>query len=472
MNYIFYDFETTGRESNWDQIIQVGAVLTNSCFQEIDRFESRCCLRPGIIPYPQAILVNKSSTSDLTKTKLSHFSLIELMLAKFKSWGSAIYIGYNTISFDEEFLRKSLFKTLFDPYLTLNNGNKRSDLLNILRANHAYFPDSIKIPLNEKGKLSFKLDQIAPFNGISDFSAHDAIGDTIATIKLAELIKNKSPELWKASLLTTNREETDFIIKNNKIFCITETFFGKTMPFIVSLLCHHPKYKWAQCFDLKNNPEDYINLTPESLEHFMSKSPKIIRNLRSNKSPIIMNSNHISKINEYKHISEKELLRRADIISSNINFKQTVEKILEKKALEKEDYISQEDINYEETIYHSFSTNYEKIVMEEFHISPWEDKLKIAHKFKDERNYYFAERLIYEEKPSLLPKENLNKINRHIATQIFSTNEEKWNTIPKAYKDIDDLRVKYEEEKDGGTLNNLNDLNNLIEDIEIKYQDV
>ena len=78
MNYIFYDFETTGRESNWDQIIQVGAVLTNNNFQEIDRFESRCCLRPGLIPYPQAILVNKSSTNDLTKTKLSHFSLIDV----------------------------------------------------------------------------------------------------------------------------------------------------------------------------------------------------------------------------------------------------------------------------------------------------------------------------------------------------------------------------------------------------------
>ena len=71
-----------------------------------------------------------------------------------------------------------------------------------------------------------------------------------------------------------------------------------------------------------------------------------------------------------------------------------VEKI-NKKASEKEDYISQEDINYEETIYQSFSNNYEKIIMEEFHLSNWEDKLRIANKFKEERNYYFAEKLIY-----------------------------------------------------------------------------
>mgnify|MGYP001296221473 CR=1 FL=1 len=42
----------------------------------------------------------------------------------------------------------------------------------------------------------------------------------------------------------------------------------------------------------------------------------------------------------------------------------------------------------------------------------------------------------------------------------------------KAYKEIDDLRVHYEEENDSTTLNNLNNLNNLIEEIEKKYQNV
>ena len=38
MNYVFYDFETTGRSSTWDQIIQVGAVLVNDTFDILDRF--------------------------------------------------------------------------------------------------------------------------------------------------------------------------------------------------------------------------------------------------------------------------------------------------------------------------------------------------------------------------------------------------------------------------------------------------
>ena len=44
MNFVFYDLETTGRNPTWDQIIQVAAILVDSSFNEIDRFEGRCRL--------------------------------------------------------------------------------------------------------------------------------------------------------------------------------------------------------------------------------------------------------------------------------------------------------------------------------------------------------------------------------------------------------------------------------------------
>ena len=58
-----------------------------------------------------------------------------------------------------------------------------------------------------------------------------------------------------------------------------------------------------------------------------------------------------------------------------------------------------------------------------------------------------------------------------IAKQILSTNDEKWNTIPKAYNELDNLRAKYEEENDTERLAMMNDLNNFLEEIEKKYQD-
>ena len=45
MNYVFYDFETSGRSSVWDQIIEVGAVLVNDNFEVLDEpLNLRCSL--------------------------------------------------------------------------------------------------------------------------------------------------------------------------------------------------------------------------------------------------------------------------------------------------------------------------------------------------------------------------------------------------------------------------------------------
>ena len=44
MDLIFYDFETTGRDPHWDQILQVGATKVSKEFNEIDSFEFRCRL--------------------------------------------------------------------------------------------------------------------------------------------------------------------------------------------------------------------------------------------------------------------------------------------------------------------------------------------------------------------------------------------------------------------------------------------
>ena len=130
------------------------------------------------------------------------------------------------------------------------------------------------------------------------------------------------------------------------------------------------------------------------------------------------------------------------------------------------------DVQAEESIYSGgFASDGDRNTMQEFHKADWKDRLLVADKFKDSRFNYFAKRLIYEENPSILPKDMYNEIHRAIAKQILSTNQEKWNTIPKAYSELDTLRVKYEEENDQERLAMMNDLNLFLEEIEKKYQD-
>ena len=104
--YVIYDFETTGRNSNWDQIIQVGAILVDDKLTELDRLEMRSSLKPGLIPEPGALLVNNTSPEMLTKSNLSHYSMIKVLSKKLSEWSPAIFMGYNSIDFDEEFYEK------------------------------------------------------------------------------------------------------------------------------------------------------------------------------------------------------------------------------------------------------------------------------------------------------------------------------------------------------------------------------
>ena len=48
--YVFYDTETTGTLTSFDQILQFGAIKPDEGLNEFDRFEVRCCLLPQGIP--------------------------------------------------------------------------------------------------------------------------------------------------------------------------------------------------------------------------------------------------------------------------------------------------------------------------------------------------------------------------------------------------------------------------------------
>ena len=139
-NFVFYDFETSSSNKHWGQIIQIGAILTNDNLDELDRFDVRCRLSPGIIPEAMALIVNKTSPTMLKKSNLSHYEMIRQFVETLKKWGKATYIGFNSIEFDEEFLRNSLFRALLDPYLTSKNNNNRADLLELLRTVDFSFP--------------------------------------------------------------------------------------------------------------------------------------------------------------------------------------------------------------------------------------------------------------------------------------------------------------------------------------------
>jgi exodeoxyribonuclease-1 len=50
--FSFYDLETTGTSSAFDQPLQLAAILADDDFNEVERVKLRCRLAPHILPVP------------------------------------------------------------------------------------------------------------------------------------------------------------------------------------------------------------------------------------------------------------------------------------------------------------------------------------------------------------------------------------------------------------------------------------
>ncbi len=66
-----------------------------------------------------------------------------------------------------------------------------------MRAAEHLHPGLLNYPINKDGETSKKLEDISPANGFNEHQAHDAMGDVMATVHLAKIIKESSPTYGK-----------------------------------------------------------------------------------------------------------------------------------------------------------------------------------------------------------------------------------------------------------------------------------
>ena len=202
MAFVFYDAETTGSDTFYDQILQFAAIKTDDALNEVDRFEIRCRIQPHILPAPGALLVTGVTLDQLSDPALpSHFEMAATVHAKLTEWSPAVFAGYNSLEFDEDLLRQAFYQSLLPVYLTNSNGSSRLDVMRLALAANEFEPGHLKIPARDDGVPTFKLDRLAPANGFLHPNAHDAMADVEATIFLAKLMMEKTP--WVRSVAST-----------------------------------------------------------------------------------------------------------------------------------------------------------------------------------------------------------------------------------------------------------------------------
>ncbi|WP_028113690.1 exodeoxyribonuclease I [Ferrimonas kyonanensis] len=194
---LWHDYETWGANPAQDRPAQFAAIRTDLDLNPIgDPIELFCQLPADYLPSPEAMFITGITPQRANRLGDVEAQFIAKVEAQMAQPGTCT-VGYNSIRFDDEVTRYTLYRNFFDPYAReWQNGNSRWDIIDLVRACYALRPEGIEWPLREDGNPSFKLEHLTAANGLDHGNAHDAVSDVEATIALARLIKTHQPKLY------------------------------------------------------------------------------------------------------------------------------------------------------------------------------------------------------------------------------------------------------------------------------------
>jgi exodeoxyribonuclease-1 len=264
----WYDYETTGISPRCDRPLQVAGIRTDLELNEIDEPVNLYC-QPSddILPHPAACVITGITPSRLAGQGLSEADFMTRVHAQLAAPGTC-GAGYNTLRFDDEMTRYSLYRNFFDPYAReWQGGNSRWDLIDVVRAAYALRPDGIVWP-EEEGRVTLKLERLTAANGIDHGQAHDALSDVRATIALARLIRDKQPKLydWLFKLRSKQKVMDQIRLLQPMVhisgrFSAARSYVGVVLP-----LAWHPRNRNALIVcDLHLDPQGLLDQDAETL---------------------------------------------------------------------------------------------------------------------------------------------------------------------------------------------------------------
>ncbi|MCS4281035.1 exodeoxyribonuclease I [Stenotrophomonas rhizophila] len=270
-SFLFYDLETFGQDPRRTRIAQFAGIRTDADLNIIEEPVS-FYVKPAddLLPSPIATLITGITPQHALSagvTEAEAFARINDLMAQ----PGTCSLGYNTLRFDDEFVRHGLFRNFYDPYeREWRNGNSRWDLLDMMRLLHALRPDGIVWPRREDGATSFKLEHLATANNVRQGDAHEALSDVYATIGLAKLFKQAQPRLWDYALKLRDKRFVGGLLDVEAM----QPVLHISMRYPAQRMCAAPVLPVARhpfinnriiALDLEGDIEPLLDLPPETI---------------------------------------------------------------------------------------------------------------------------------------------------------------------------------------------------------------
>ncbi|MHC9085204.1 exodeoxyribonuclease I [Luteimonas sp. RIT-PG2_3] len=266
-SFLFYDLETFGSDPRRTRIAQFAAIRTDAELNEIDE-PIDFFVQPAddLLPSPVATLITGITPQHAARVGVNEaqaFSRIFDEMARPRT----CTLGYNSLRFDDEFVRFGLFRNFHDPYeREWRGGNSRWDLLDVMRLAHALRPEGIEWTPRDDGQgTSFKLEHLASANGVRVGDAHEALSDVRALIGIARRFKQSQPRLWTYALKLRDKRYAASLLDTiavQPVLHVSQRYpASRLCAAAVVPLTRHPRIdSRVIVFDLDSDPDILLDL--------------------------------------------------------------------------------------------------------------------------------------------------------------------------------------------------------------------
>lgn len=265
--FFFYDLETSGLNPRDDRVMQFAGIRTDEQFNQVgEPYNILVALNDDTLPSPDALMVTGITPQQTVAEGYSEAEFARIFVEEVCT-SDTVVLGFNSIRFDDEFIRALLWRNYYDSYeWAYKDGCSRWDMLDVVRLTRALRPEGIKWPVVDGVPVN-KLELLAKENGLEHTKAHDALSDVEALISVTKLIATTQPQLFNYLFKLRDKKAVKELVQPDTPFVYAsgryDSEFHKTT---VAMAIAEAEYGNAFVYDLRYDPSEWVNKTTQELE--------------------------------------------------------------------------------------------------------------------------------------------------------------------------------------------------------------
>lgn len=355
-------------------------------------------LAPDILPSPEAILITGITPQQTQAEGITEAEFLKIFYDEIVKPGT-IFIGFNSIRFDDEFMRFLHWRNFYDAYeWHWADSCSRWDLLDVVRMTRALRPDGIEWPFAPDGKPANRLEFLTKVNKLDHYQAHDALSDVHATIAVAQLISNKQNDLFEYLLGMRDKKKTGELVQSGQPFVYTSGKYpSENLHTTVAVkLADHPQSGCDLVYDLRHDPAPFLEMSVDELVEAWryTKDPEAVRlpvkTIKYNRCPAIAPLGVVKDpaTQERIHLNLDAVTKNLSLLKKHkADFAQKVQAALQKLESERttQTNLVPDETTVDGQLYEDFIGDADKQTMRAVRVATPDELNSLVDEFKDER---------------------------------------------------------------------------------------